>query len=157
MVTKPQYGKGYQAKRRRLLEAEPWCRYCGDPATVADHVPPVALHQHVNSDGADCCILVPSCQRCSDRQGAGVSEVASRLRRTATAEHEASLAGMGADDPCWQVPWLRRGLLDLVPLDSTWPRFMSAPHPDAVGSLGPEVVASAAEHDVERVLVGRRP
>lgn len=45
-------------------------------------------------------------------------------------------ADPGAD--VWAVPWLD-GLRD-VPSDGTWPRLMSAPHPDAVGSYGAEFV-----------------
>jgi hypothetical protein len=44
-------------------------------------------------------------------------------------------------------PWLAP-LLD-VPADATWPRLMSPPHPDAVGSYGPEAVAWI--HDVRGV------
>ncbi len=44
--------------------------------------------------------------------------------------------GFRADDPIWRVSWLE-DLLE-VPVDATWPRFMSAPHPRAVGSLGLE-------------------
>lgn len=154
MTTKPQYGKRYQAKRRRLLEADPWCRYCGAPATIADHVPPLALHQGPHSDDGDCCVLVPSCKPCSDLQGRGVRDVRQQLRRI-TPDHAgpaadaADLAGMPADHPCWRVPWLRRGGLLMVPPDATWPRFMSAPHPRAVDSLGQSVVDSAADHGVE--------
>jgi hypothetical protein len=49
--------------RKRLLAAHPWCAYCGGPATVADHQPPISLHHH--QTGTDCCTLIPSCARCS--------------------------------------------------------------------------------------------
>jgi hypothetical protein len=53
-------------------------------------------------------------------------------------DREMEPEGISADDPCWRVPWL----IDLleVPADAVWPRFMSAPHPDAVGSYGAEAV-----------------
>jgi hypothetical protein len=43
-------------------------------------------------------------------------------------------AGFGPEHECWRVSWLEE-LLD-VPVDATWPRLMSPPHPAAVGSLG---------------------
>ena len=43
-------------------------------------------------------------------------------------------AGLERTDPCWAVPWLRG--LRRVPRDAVWPRLMSPPHPQAVGSLG---------------------
>src|SRR3954465_13594908 len=41
-------GRWYTEKRRRRLEAEPWCRDCAakgkrTPATVPDHIQPLAL------------------------------------------------------------------------------------------------------------------
>jgi hypothetical protein len=45
--------------------------------------------------------------------------------------------GFGPKDPMWDVPWLKG--LRRVPKDAIWPRLMTAPHPKAVGSLGPEV------------------
>lgn len=44
----------------------------------------------------------------------------------------------GPDDPSWDVPWLDE--LRDVPANATWPRFMTAPHPDAVGSYGDDAV-----------------
>lgn len=46
------------------------------------------------------------------------------------------VVGFGVDDAVWDVWWLND--LRELPADATWPRFMSAPHPDAVGSLGVE-------------------
>jgi len=52
----------------------------------------------------------------------------------------------GPDDPVWDVPWL--AAFRDVPEDATWPRIMSAPHPDAVGSYGEEIAEQfAARHD----------
>lgn len=80
--------------------------------------------------------------------------------------------GFGAGDEVWRVDWLD-DLLE-VPGEATWPRFMTVPHPAAVGSYGPraEVWACAhnrkpwrwwqrlaarriLEHDVHGVLVWR--
>lgn len=139
------YGHQHRLERAELLEAEPWCTWCGSPSTVADHVPPVALHDH-RVDGC-WCVLVASCKPCSDRQGAEVRE----LRRGGHAELEPPVAeeveGIAASSPLWRVPWL----LDLleVPGDAGWPRFMSAPHPAAVGSLGQLVEDSAARYGVD--------
>jgi hypothetical protein len=48
--------------------------------------------------------------------------------------------GFGVDDPVWdQAPWL--DALREVPANATWPRFMTVPHPRAVGTLGSEFVA----------------
>jgi len=49
--------------------------------------------------------------------------------------------GLAADDPRFAVPWLE-ALLP-VPADAVWPRYMTVPHPAAVGSLGDEFVAWA--------------
>jgi hypothetical protein len=56
-----------------------------------------------------------------------------------TVDVEAGVVGRGPEDACWDKPWLER-LLD-VPEDGCWPRFMSRPHPTAVGSFGAECVA----------------
>jgi hypothetical protein len=49
--------------------------------------------------------------------------------------------GLAAGDERWRVPWLAE-LLE-VPADATWPRFMTVPHPRAVGSLGDDFAAFA--------------
>jgi len=58
--------------------------------------------------------------------------------------------GLAADDERWRVPWLER-LLDM-PGNATWPRLMTVPHPRAVGSLGPELVAFAEKRRGGRPL-----
>jgi hypothetical protein len=60
-----------------------------------------------------------------------------------------AVAGFDVDHPVWDVvPWL--DLVRDVPPDATWPRFMSAPHPRAVGSYGPEFeVWLREEHGAE--------
>jgi hypothetical protein len=49
--------------------------------------------------------------------------------------------GLKATDKRWRVPWLRE--LRRIPPDAVWPRYMSVPHPNAAGSLGPEFVKFA--------------
>jgi len=58
-------------------------------------------------------------------------------------ELSAERDGLTADDERWRVPWLEPLLA--VPRNATWPRLMTVPHPDAVGSLGDEFVAWAEE------------
>jgi len=78
----------------------------------------------------------------------------------------------GPDDPVWNAaPWLDE--LREVPPEGVWPRYMTLPHPAAVGTYGPEVeaihaaisggrplrwwqrlaVARILEHDADGVLV----
>lgn len=53
---------------------------------------------------------------------------------------EQAAASPNATDPVWSsCPWLA-DLLD-VPPDAAWPRYMTAPHPRAVGSYGAEFAA----------------
>jgi hypothetical protein len=51
--------------------------------------------------------------------------------------------GLGQADERWQVPWLKG--LCRVPKDATWPRYMTVPHPRAVGSLGKDFCRFAEE------------
>lgn len=68
----------------------------------------------------------------------------SPLRVTALSQSEEPV-GIAADDERWLqgAPWLAELLP--MPSDATWPRYMSAPHPRAVGTLGPEFCQWAAE------------
>jgi len=145
------YGRAHRDERAELLRGDPPCSTpgCGNPSTIADHQPPLALHEHVNGTG--CCIRVPQCAECSSRQGALVAQVLRQARAHGAVEVERTVDDtdepmIPAGSPVWQVPWLV-DLLD-VPAGATWPVLMSAPHPDAVGSYGALVEASAAEHDV---------
>ncbi len=138
-MARPAYGHQHQVARRALLEANPWCAHCGAPATEADHQPPLALHEHL--EGSGCCVLVPSCHDCGRKQG---GHLAQHLAGRGVAKPETlvpDIEGIPADDPVWDVPWLD-DLRD-VPDDSVWPRFLTAPHPEAVGSYGPLVEESA--------------
>jgi ribosomal protein S27AE len=52
------YGKAYRAARERVLAGNPPCVWCGEPATMADHDPPIAEAGYHLS-------LVPACRRCN--------------------------------------------------------------------------------------------
>jgi hypothetical protein len=52
------------------------------------------------------------------------------------AETYAEPPGLDPSHPAWSVPWLDE--LRAMPADATWPRYMTVPHPRAVGSLGGE-------------------
>lgn len=114
---------------------------------------------------------MPSCVPCQRRQGGMLRW---RLDRLEADEPGEVVEPIGFDvlDPVWDVAWLDE--LREVPADATWPRFMTAPHPDAVGSYGGEVVEWArwqlgvrlrwwqrlvlvrlCEHDAAGVLVWR--
>lgn len=135
---------GYERQRRELLEGDPPCVHrgpaCSGTATEADHVPPLALHDHV--PGSGCCLLVPSCGPCARRQG---GLLGAALGGAVTSQ--ASLETVVEPEPVafarFDVPWLA-DLLD-VPADATWPRLMTVPHPRAVGSYGAQVEAFALD------------
>lgn len=137
------YGPAHQRARRQLLARPRLCVHCwAEQATVADHDPPLSLHAH--REGSGCCRYQPSCATCSAKQGKALQGAATaRLAPVDGPGPFIEPAGIDEGDPVWQVPWLAE-LLD-VPDDATWPRFMTAPHPGAVGTYGPEVAAWAQE------------
>jgi hypothetical protein len=50
------------------------CWECGQPVGrngTPDHNPPISAHTHQR--GTHCCQLRPHCRKCSDRQGAGIT------------------------------------------------------------------------------------
>jgi hypothetical protein len=132
------YGPAHERRRAALIRPGALCHHCGEPASELDHAPPLALHHHV--EGSGCCRSLPACWRCQRAQAAAlgwhrhdapVPEVGFAL-----AEPDDS---PGPDHPIWDAaPWLAPWRD--VPADATWPRFMTAPHPAAVGSYGPDAV-----------------
>jgi hypothetical protein len=112
------------------------CHVCGAPATELDHVPPLALHPHV--EGSGCCEERPACGDCQRRQGAelGWNRNAEKVPLGEAVPEPDDSPGPG--HPMWDVPWLDD--LREVPADATWPRFMTAPHPDTVGSYGADAL-----------------
>ena len=136
------YGWAYQQARAKLLAGNPMCwRDCGRRAVEADHDPPLSRHPHL--EGSGCCVLRASCAKCQRRQATQLANE-TRAGRAVMAEDEALGVveepddSPGPMDPCWDVEWLAD--LRQVPDDATWPRFMTLPHPDAVGSYGVEAV-----------------
>jgi 5-methylcytosine-specific restriction protein A len=53
----------WRAIRRKVLQLEPLCRFCGEKATVVDHIQP--LKDGGTHDPAN---LRPLCKRCHDRR-----------------------------------------------------------------------------------------
>ena len=55
----PPYGAAYRRARKKLLAENPFCHWCGAPATTADHEPPLSVvgRPHLN--------LVPACAKCN--------------------------------------------------------------------------------------------
>lgn len=60
-------------------------------------------------------------------------------------EPEPEREGLGQKDERWAVPWLKPLLR--VPKDAVWPRYMTVPHPKAVGSIGPEFIRWAERRE----------
>lgn len=119
-----------------MLAAKPMCVHCGQrPATEADHQPPISRHRHLKGSG--CCKQVPSCSPCARRQGADLANgVPVPMLEMETPEAIEDPVGFPRDHEIWQRPWLQQ-LVANMPADACWPRLMSAPHPNAVGSHGP--------------------
>lgn len=138
-----------------MLADSPACVHClaenADPievATVADHVPPLALHDHV--EGSGCCQLQPSCRRHSDEQGVALSRMLKRAGVPVEIEYDEPDPTPGADSPVWDaLTWLDE--LRDVPTDATWPLWMTYPHPRAVGTYGPEFEAWCASYNGTRL------
>ncbi len=130
---KTAYGHHYRKQREAVLAEATACWSCGAVPTETDHQPPLALHDHV--EGTGCCELLPSCHSCARKQGGLLARVGTRRPKEVIEEPAAS---PGISDSCWQVSWLT-DLIDSMPSEATWPRYMTLPHPDAVGSYGEEV------------------
>lgn len=129
----------YLAERKRLLAGRPSCAYCPRRATSADHQPPLCMHFH--RQGSKCCTLVPSCKECSLKQGGTLKGIVGVRKSRASIPIADDPDGFDVDSPVWDVAWLTK--LRDVPSDGWWPRLMTVPHPDAVGSWGGEVVEFA--------------
>ena len=147
----------YRRDRAALAGAGAACVHCGRPATELDHDPPLVLHAH--AAGTGCCRTVPSCASCGRRQGNLLARAGARHHRPPTVTTtpsspssspprppgptaELDAVGYPAGDPIWDTaPWLDD--LRTVPADATWPRLMTPPHPDAVGTYAAELVAHA--------------
>lgn len=131
MTKSANYGRQHQAARANLLEDSPLCAHCGlVEATVADHQPPIALHDHARGSG--CCEYLPSCLACSQKQAGAVSKLVGTMGATEVVFAEPP-PSPGPEDSIWDsMPWLES--LREVPPDGTWPRWMSLAHPLAIGT-----------------------
>lgn len=134
------YGEpAHLASTERIKRTSPRCVHCNwRPATESDHQPPLKAHRHRR--GTACCRLVPSCFECARLQG-GLLRWRSEQLELDEPGVVVEPIGFDVTDPVWDVDWLG-GLRD-VPVDAVWPRFMSAPHPRAVGSYGDEIAGWA--------------
>ncbi len=67
-TTERGYGWQYQQARARLLINNPPCHWCSEPATTADHEPP--LHT-VSDPSLWAGVLLPACQPCNSGRSSG--------------------------------------------------------------------------------------
>lgn len=139
MTTRNPYGWAHEKRRQAILRPGVVCHLCGAPASELDHIPALVLHRHV--EGSGCCRVLPACGDCQRKQGA---ELGWRGHWTPAPrpldDDEVDLDDSpGPDAPVWDAaPWLEPWRE--VPAGARWPRFQTAPHPDAVGSYGPDAV-----------------
>jgi len=124
------YGKQHQALRARfepiVLAGGARCWRCGQPIRPTDK-------WHLgHADGDRSAYMGPEHAACNT----GATLGGTVNRRELAADEVPEREGLGAGDGRWRVPWLKG--LRRVPGDATWPRFMTVPHPAAVGSLGAE-------------------
>jgi hypothetical protein len=90
------------------------------------------LSRHIHRDGTGCCVLVPSCYDCMRLQAGALGGPRQPPPDVIVVEPDPD--GFDVDAEVWDRPWLDR--LREVPADGWWPRLMTVPHPDAVGSYG---------------------
>lgn len=130
--------RGYGGRHQRLREGFERLVLAGDVrcARCRELIRPDEPWHLGHVDGDRSRYQGPEHARCN-LQGAGVLGAERRWTRSLV-EPEPEREGLQASDERWRVPWLK-GLLR-VPKDATWPRLMTVPHPDAVGSLGREFV-----------------
>lgn len=140
------YGeREYLAFKARLLANPQPCQIRGSRCLglgdSPEHVPPRS--QHVHREGSGCCRLVAACHPCQLEQGGLIASGRwgdAALKAVETGSLFVEPAGIPIDDPVWErATWLNELRLNL-PSEATWPRFMTAPHPDAKGSYGPEAI-----------------
>lgn len=148
MATNP-YGASYRQRRKRLLARNPtcWVAGCDAIATTADHDPPLSAHNH--AEGTRCCRLRPMCAHHQAKQGGEIAAAKARAKVQAGIESAgdrefAEPATISPGDDCWDAaPWLDE--FRAVPEQATWPRFMTASHPAATGTFGPQAEKTLRE------------
>jgi hypothetical protein len=146
MARRPHRSAAYRRAKAELAAGVVVCWECKERrASVPDHFPPLRAHVHV--EGSGCCRLLPHCLACSRAQGG--RQAAAAGYETAEPATLLDPVGFPVEHPVWDVPWLQRLLA--VPENASWPRLMTPPHPDAVGSLG-DVFAEAASERMGQPL-----
>lgn len=129
------YGNAHQRRRRAVIRPGAVCEWCGEPASELDHLPPLAVHHHI--EGSGCCRYVPSCGPCQRKQAAelGWQGTHDTPPQPVLEDLPDALPCAEPDDPLWdRAPWLEP--FRQVPDEARWPRYMTGPHPAAVGSYG---------------------
>jgi hypothetical protein len=141
------YGAGHQRLRREIaVEVAAGYAVC---ARCSQRIAPGQPWDLGHVDGDRSRYAGPEHARAADcseggnRATAGRVSGRERARLAAGVAARAEREGFAADDSVWDVAWLRE--LGAPPADATWPRLMTVPHPRAVGSLGAEFAAAAAE------------
>jgi hypothetical protein len=132
-------GYGWTHKKTRaaletvVLGGGVTCARCGQPIIAGEQ-------WHLGHTDDRSAYTGPEHARCNIR---AAGEKAARMRwyPPPEPELEPERTGVAANDERWRVPWLNPLLK--VPADATWPRFMTVPHPAAVGSLGEEFIRFA--------------
>ena len=134
------YGERHRALRARFEPAVAAglarCVRCGEPIGPGE---PWDLG-HMDDDRSRW--SGPEHASCN-RSSAGRRAVRQPWQAPAQAEFAPEREGLDASDAVWRVPWLKG--LRRVPADATWPRLMTVPHPQAVGSLGSSFVRFAQQ------------
>jgi hypothetical protein len=138
------YGKAHRRRRHALIRPGVTCHRCGAPASELDHEPPLALHAHV--EGSGCCRSLPACGPCQRQQAAELGFLGhwTPAQPAATFDPEADDTP-GPESSVWDAaPWLEP--FRTVPTSARWPRYMTAPHPAAVGTYAPDAIAWLEEN-----------
>ena len=135
-MAKPEYGSQYQKARKNLLGRP--CHLCDRPGSDSvDHVP--ALHEHEHRERSGCCRLLPAHLLCNIRASGGWRAARGKSPVVAPPVLEPEHEGFAVGHRIWRkAPWLKPLLK--VPADAVWPRYMTGPHPRAVGTLGAGVL-----------------
>jgi len=138
------YGRSHLAQRRALIAAArlssrpTLCPFCSLPIDLeddaqihADHFPPLAtvgddVSQTVLRLSHAACNLAPE-NKPTQRAASSVAVTGESVSTLPVAQ-----VGVPWSDPVWRVPWLSG--LRRIPADASAPRFMTIPHPSAVGS-----------------------